>query len=153
MPTILHKVEKVHLKHYLDQFLETFPKEHHVAMDPVQFVHRYPDSADREVIGFVAAAFSYGNVKSVLGTLENIVSRMGNHPARFVAAFDPGPNARVFDTQNHRHRRSREIDVIPVFTQFSHALFRHQLGAVSERQGNSLWTRITMLSVGSGLNS
>ena len=112
MPTTLKKVEKVQLKHYLDQFLDTFPKERHVAMDPVQFVHRYPDSADREVVGFVAAAFSYGNVKAVLGTLENIVSRMGNRPARFVAAFDPGLNRRVFEGFRHRWNNGQDLAVL-----------------------------------------
>ena len=39
------------LKHHLDTFIANFPKERHLTNDPVQFVHRYDDARDREVVG------------------------------------------------------------------------------------------------------
>src|SRR5437870_7321838 len=77
------------LKHHLDTFIENFPKERHLANDPVQFVHRYDDPRDREVAGLLASAFAYGNVKSVLRTVENVLGHLGPNPARSIAAFDP----------------------------------------------------------------
>ena len=116
MTTAVRKVQGVRnvrkLKRYLDQFLDTFPKKRHVAMDPVQFVHRYSDSVDREVVGFLAAAFSYGHVKTILATVEDIVSRMGSHPAQFVASFDPGPNVSVFRGFRHRWSNGQDLAVL-----------------------------------------
>jgi hypothetical protein len=58
------------LKRHLDSFIEQFPKEKHLASDPVQFVHRYDDPKDREIVGLISAVFAHGNVKSVLRTVE-----------------------------------------------------------------------------------
>ena len=100
------------LKHYLDDFLDSFPKERHIEMDPVQFVHRYSDSADREVVGFIAAAFSYGNVKSVLRSVERVLARLGDNPARFIASFDPRRDSRVFRGFRHRWNTGKDVAVL-----------------------------------------
>ncbi len=101
-----------HLKRHLDRFLDDFPREFHVGQDPVQFVRRYPDPPDREVVGFIASAFSYGNVKSVLASVEAIVSRMGDHPADFVARFNPRVDGWVFTGFQHRWNNHRDLSVL-----------------------------------------
>lgn len=100
------------LKRYLDQFIETFPVADHLAMDPVQFVHRYDDAADREVAGFIAAGFAYGNVRSVLRTVDGILGRMGPHPAEFVSGFDPRSAGRAFRGFFHRWNNGRDLGVL-----------------------------------------
>jgi uncharacterized protein (TIGR02757 family) len=100
------------LKRHLDRFLDDFPREEHVGQDPVQFVHRYGDPSDREIVGFVASAFAYGNVKSVLNTVETIVSRMGAHPAEFVTSFDPRRDGRVFRGFQHRWNNQKDLSVL-----------------------------------------
>jgi hypothetical protein len=77
------------LKHHLDNFLAQFPKEKHLANDPVQFVHRYDDPRDREIVGLIASVFAYGNVKIVLRTVENALKYLGPSPAHALAGFDP----------------------------------------------------------------
>jgi uncharacterized protein (TIGR02757 family) len=100
------------LKHYLDRFLDSFQTDIHVRFDPVQFVRRYSSSADREVVGFIAASFAYGNVKSVLKTVEGIVAALGPHPANFVAAFDPLRDGRRFRGFRHRWNNQRDLLVL-----------------------------------------
>src|SRR5262245_7483167 len=77
------------LKHHLDTFLDNFPRERHLANDPVQFVHRYDDPRDREIAGLIASAFAYGNVKIVLRTVAQALSYLGPRPAVTLAEFDP----------------------------------------------------------------
>src|SRR6184192_516873 len=93
------------LKHHLDTFIENFPKERHLANDPVQFVHRYDDPRDREVAGLLASAFAYGTVENVLGYL-------GPNPARSVAAFDPKTDLRRLRGFYHRFNTSRDLGVL-----------------------------------------
>jgi uncharacterized protein (TIGR02757 family) len=101
------------LRRHLDGFLQTFPKEEHLASDPVQFVHRYSEAADREVVGFIASAFAYGNVRSVLRSVEIILDGLGAHPADFVTRFDPARDgARFLD---FRHRWNDGRDLITLF--------------------------------------
>ncbi len=102
----------MNLKHHLDHFLDTFPREDHVQKDPVQFVHRFSEPADREIVGFVAAAFSYGNVTSVIRSVGAIVERMGSHPARFVSGFEPRRDAGIFRGFYHRWNTERDLVVL-----------------------------------------
>ena len=59
------------------------------ATDPIQIVRRFADPADREVVGFCAAALAFGRVASVLQSIERLMAVMGPSPAAFVRDFDP----------------------------------------------------------------
>jgi uncharacterized protein (TIGR02757 family) len=100
------------LKQHLDAFLDSFPKEEHLGNDPVQFVHRYDDPRDREVVGLIASALAYGNVKIVLRSVERALAVLGPHPAAAVAAFDPKRDARQVRGFYHRFNTSRDLAVL-----------------------------------------
>jgi uncharacterized protein (TIGR02757 family) len=100
------------LRRHLDRFLEEFPREDHLAMDPVQFVHRYDDPGDREVVGLIASSFAYGNVKSVLASVESIVSRLGPRPRAFVVSFNPITDPHLFGGFRHRWSDARDLTTL-----------------------------------------
>jgi uncharacterized protein (TIGR02757 family) len=50
--------------------------------DPVGIVHRYEDAADRELVALVAACIAFGNAKVIRAKLEDLLARVGPHPAR-----------------------------------------------------------------------
>ena len=100
------------LKFHLDNFLDNFPRERHVSNDPVQFVHRYEDPRDREVAGLIAAVFAYGNVKSVIRTVDAALQYLGNSPSRTLATFDPRKDARRLRGFYHRFNTNRDLAVL-----------------------------------------
>ncbi len=100
------------LKHHLDAFLSNFPKERHLENDPVRFVHRYEDPRDREVVGLLASAFAYGNVKSVLKTGETALAMLGPSPSKSIRSFDPRTDARRLRGFYHRFNTSRDLGVL-----------------------------------------
>jgi len=100
------------LKHHLDTFLDNFPKEKHLGSDPVQFVHRYEDPVDREIVGLIASVFAYGNVKIVLRTVNNVLSYLGPAPSRTIASFDPRKDSRRLRGFYHRFNTSRDLAVL-----------------------------------------
>jgi uncharacterized protein (TIGR02757 family) len=59
------------------------------AADPVHVVRRYSRPEDREVIGFLAAAFAFGRVASVIQSIERICELLGPSPAEAIRSFDP----------------------------------------------------------------
>ena len=99
------------LKHHLDVFLENFPRESRVSNDPVQFVHRYDDPRDREVVGLIVSAFAYGNVKSILATSELALSYLGPRPAQFLRDWDPRTAGRRLRSFYHRFNTNRDLSV------------------------------------------
>ncbi len=100
------------LKHHLDTFLDNFPKERHLQNDPVQFVRQYDDPADKEVIGLIASAFAYGNVKSVLKSVHRVLDHLGPSPVRTIATFNPRTDMRRLRGFYHRFNTSRDLAVL-----------------------------------------
>src|SRR5215475_6787300 len=96
------------LKYHLDNFIDNFPRERHLSNDPVQFVHRYEDPRDREIVGLIASVFAYGNVKIVLRTVEHALRYLGPYPSRTIANFDPRANMRRLRSFYHRFNTSRD---------------------------------------------
>ncbi len=52
--------------------------------DPVDFVWRHPDPADREVAAWIASALAYGRVASILKALDDLSRRWEHQPAAFL---------------------------------------------------------------------
>ncbi|HEX4999666.1 MAG TPA: TIGR02757 family protein [Terriglobia bacterium] len=100
------------LKSHLDRFLDNFPRERHLTNDPVQFVHRYGDPRDREVVGLIASALAYGNVKSVLRSVDRALKPLGPRPAETVAAFDPRRDAKMLRGFYHRFNTARDLGAL-----------------------------------------
>lgn len=99
------------LKYNLDTFISNFPKERHVESDPVRFVHRYENPRDREIVGLLSSAFAYGNVKSVLRTVESALGFLGPYPSRTIASFNPKTDLRRLRGFYHRFNTSRDLGV------------------------------------------
>ena len=70
--------------------------------DPLEFLHRYPDPRDREVVGLVAAGLAYGRVASILNSVERALAPLGPRPASFLRAASATDLARA--TRGFRHR-------------------------------------------------
>ena len=79
------------------------------ASDPVHIVRRYPEPADREVVGFCAAALAFGRVASVLQSIESLLAIVGPHPAAFVRRFDPARHRARIEPLVHRWIRGRDL--------------------------------------------
>jgi uncharacterized protein (TIGR02757 family) len=79
------------------------------ATDPIQIVRRFDDPADREVVGFCAAALAFGRVASVLQSIERLLALMGPSPARFVRGFDPKRQGAAFKPLVHRWTRGDDL--------------------------------------------
>ncbi len=98
----------ISLKAALDQLYLEFDRVDSAA-DPVHIVRRYPDPADREVVGFCAAALAFGRVASVLASVETLLAEMGPSPAGFVRGFDPARHRAAFRALGHRWTRGADL--------------------------------------------
>jgi len=84
------------------------------ATDPIQIVRRFADPADREIVGFCAAALAFGRVASVLQSIERLVAVMGSSPAAFVRAFDPKRDGRALKPIVHRWTTGADLTALLV---------------------------------------
>src|SRR5262245_59203757 len=79
------------------------------ATDPVHIVRRYEAAADREVVGFCAAALAFGRVASVLQSIESLLTVMGPRPSEFVFHFDPVREQPRLEPLVHRWIGGRDL--------------------------------------------
>lgn len=82
----------------------------YLGSDPLSFPRRFSSSADREVVGLVAASLAYGNVKTIRKSLEKVLAWMGPHPARFARRLNV--EAELGRLGGFRHRWTRARDVV-----------------------------------------
>jgi uncharacterized protein (TIGR02757 family) len=94
-----------------EQLEELYRSFDHVtsATDPVHIVRRYTSAADREVVGFCAAALAFGRVASVLQSIEALLAVMGPAPAQFVRDFNPGRERSRLAPLVHRWISGRDL--------------------------------------------
>lgn len=76
--------------------------------DPLQFVYKYAEPFDREIIAFLAAALAYGRVEQIEKSLSNLFTRMGESPYTFVQGFGRDGREKLIDFK-HRFTTGQDI--------------------------------------------
>jgi uncharacterized protein (TIGR02757 family) len=96
--------------------------------DPVELPRRYPDAADAEVAGLVAACLAYGRADLFKPQLERVLAAMGPSPARFAAELARRPDPAPF--AGFRYRFNQPADVAALVAAAGEVRARHgSLGA------------------------
>jgi len=99
---------QVSLKKRLDVLYQTFDRAY-LDTDPLAFVHRYSSEADREIVGFLASALAFGNVRAIQASVSALLEVMGESPSAFVARFDRRLHDSALDGLYHRWIRQEDL--------------------------------------------
>lgn len=86
----------------LEELYACYNRREFIHPDPLEFVHRYPDPLDREVVGMVASSLAYGRVQQILGSVSEALARMRGAPSRFVLETSFSGLQKVFKGFKHR---------------------------------------------------
>lgn len=77
--------------------------------DPLQFVHAQATHADREVVGLLASALAFGNVRAIKGSIAAVLAALGPAPAAALDRLDPRELAQRLRTFRHRWTSGRDV--------------------------------------------
>jgi uncharacterized protein (TIGR02757 family) len=83
--------------------------------DPILFVGRYASPEDREVVGWIATAFAYGQVRTIQDNVGRLLDALGSRPA---SALDRIADFRAFAQESlsgFRHRFHGASDAATLF--------------------------------------
>lgn len=94
---------------FLEALLQRYHRRDYLSTDPIQFVHRFTDPADREIVGLLSAMLAFGNVRAVGASIESLLAVMEDSPARFVAGFDYARDKRRLEPLGHRWIRGADL--------------------------------------------
>lgn len=71
-------------KKQLENIYNAYNKAEFISPDPLEFLYKYENPLDIELVGFISAAFAFGKVSQILKTLELIFSKLGDSPTAFI---------------------------------------------------------------------
>lgn len=80
-----------------------------IQKDPVAFLHRYTDTKDIEVVGWLASALAYGGIGLFRPVIEQILTLMGRHPCDYLMGFDPVRERPRFDGISYRFNKPDDL--------------------------------------------
>lgn len=100
--------EVASLKRRLERLYRTFDRAY-LDTDPLAFVHRYREDADREIVAFLAAGLAFGNVRAIQASVSALLGAMGASPSAFVDAFDSERDRAALEGLYHRWIRSQDL--------------------------------------------
>jgi uncharacterized protein (TIGR02757 family) len=86
----------------LDQIYALYNRREFIHPDPLEFLHHYDDSLDREIVGMVASALAYGRVHQILRSVSEVLQRMGESPSRFILEHSHAAIHKRFRDFRHR---------------------------------------------------
>ncbi len=96
------------LRQFLDPVIHRVEVPDYVVTDPVAFMHRFDDTEDRNLAGFLAALMAWGRRDIVMDKTANLLNRFGADPADFIGNMTPTDEQRI---EGFRHRTFTAEDV------------------------------------------
>ncbi len=101
------RAEKV--RPQLDALLATCDRAAHVRRDPLEFVHRYRDPLDQELVAMLASAVAYGRVDLFKPRLARLLEVLGREPSRVAREATPGELLRLCRGFEYRMTGPEEV--------------------------------------------
>lgn len=74
---------------YLETAYHRFAQRLFVNSDPIQIPHRFENKADIEISALLASTIAWGNRRSIISSMDKLLSCMGNRPHEFVVNYKP----------------------------------------------------------------
>ena len=97
------------MKDYLDSLYNRYNKQCFVQPDPLQFLYRYDDIRDREIVGLIASSLAYGRVAQIVKSVTAVLDRMVPSPFSFLERASRNVIVDTFSGFRHRFTDGREL--------------------------------------------
>lgn len=75
------------IKDYLDEQYLKYCHSSFITDDPVQIPHLFDSKQNKEIAGFFAATFAWGQRKTIIAKSKDLIARMDNNPHDFICNF------------------------------------------------------------------
>ena len=92
---------RVHAE-FLEDLYRRYNRPEYVHPDPLEFVRRYRERRDREVVGLIASSLAYGRVAQILRSVQAVLSVLGDRPAQALRRTSPVAIRRMYAGFKHR---------------------------------------------------
>ena len=92
-----------------EELYKKLNKRDFIHPDPLEFLYRYEDTRDREVVGLFASSLSYGRVAQILKSVSSVLDVMGPRPSKFILNSSRESLIEFFSGFKHRFSTGEEL--------------------------------------------
>jgi uncharacterized protein (TIGR02757 family) len=92
-----------------EKLYTTYNRPEFIHPDPLEFLQLYPETVDREIVGFIASSLAYGRVAQILKSVSGILDKMVPSPSKFLESASRVSLEREFSRFKHRFTTGEEI--------------------------------------------
>jgi uncharacterized protein (TIGR02757 family) len=96
-------------KKMLEDLYRLYNSRRWVHPDPLEFLYRYENPEDREVVGFIASSLAYGRVAQILVSVDRVLNALGRRPSRFLDQSLPKHLISRFNAFVHRFTTGEDL--------------------------------------------
>jgi len=96
----------------MEALYRRFNRKEFIHPDPLEFVHRYDEAGDREVVGLIAACLAYGRVRQILKSVACVLERMHPSPSRYLVESSRTHLDRTFQDFRHRFTGGAQLSAL-----------------------------------------
>lgn len=98
----------IDLKEYLERLYYTYNRREFVHPDPLEFLYRYSNPLDREIVGLIASSLAYGRVNQILKSVEGVLKCIPM-PHKDLLSMDYMELQAVFSGFKHRFTTGNDL--------------------------------------------
>ena len=110
------------LRELFEGLYKKYNRKELIKPDPLQFIYRYDNPADMEIVGLLSACLAYGRVEQIQNDLNDLLGRIGSRPYQFVINFS---NKDRMLLKNFKHRFNTGDDISDLLTLLKEVLVEH----------------------------
>ena len=110
------------LKTFLDRKVEEYNQPSFIPHDPVSIPHRFALLQDREIAGFFAAIFAWGNRRIIINKTTELMQLMDNAPYQFILQHQ---ETDLKNLLSFKHRTFNTTDLLYCIHFFQHHYSSH----------------------------
>lgn len=96
-------------KRRLDKLYRAYNSRRWVHPDPLEYLYRYRNPLDQEIVGLIASCLAYGRVVQILKSVKWVLDKMGPSPHRFLQRATNESLQKTFGGFRHRFTTGEEL--------------------------------------------
>lgn len=128
------------LKDFLDKKVEEYNRPSFIELDPISIPHLFSLKQDREIMGFFAAIFAWGQRKTIINKSKELIQRMDGAPYQFITQHT---DSDLKSLLGFKHRTFNDTDLL-YFVAFLHHHYSQfeslETAFILQKENSDAWT-------------
>jgi len=99
-------------KDILERLYEKYNRREFAHPDPIEFLYRYDDLSDREIVALIASSLAYGRVLQIIKSVSKVLNRMTDSPSTFLQTTSEEKICERFSDFQHRFTTCSDLGLL-----------------------------------------